>query len=250
MKRLALLFLLAPALANAGNCRHEESREITPSLTGVTHVRFEVDSHDLRLTGDAAADQARLDVHACASTAELLRQLDVKTRRDGDTLVIVLERDGAPGWNFGSSGLTVQASLPAGLAYTVDVGSGDAAVRGVDRLVADVGSGELSARDIAGAVEIAVGSGDADIDGVGSLHVLSVGSGDLEAVRVRGDVRVDAVGSGDVEIDRIGGNAQIRRVNSGSVSVTGVDGDLHIGRVGSGEVLHQDIRGRITMSDG
>ena len=250
MKLLALPLLLAPALAAASDCKHEDRRLIEPSLEGVATVRFEVNSHDLHLAGGADGAPAQLDVRACASNPDYLPQLVVDTRRDGDTLVVTLERRGQSSGIFFSANyanLTVEASLPASLAFEVDVGSGDAEIRGVSRLDADVGSGDLEASGITGAMVASVGSGDIEIDIAGSLHVRSVGSGDLEARRVRGDVRVDSVGSGDVELEGVAGNVEVGRVGSGDVDVVDVGGDLVVGRVGSGDVSHRDVRGRVDV---
>ena len=250
MKPLALLLLLAPALASAEDCKHEDRRLLEPSLEGVSTVRFEVNSHDLHLAGGADGAPASLEVRACASDADYLPQLVVATRREGDTLVVTLERQGQSTGIFFSptyANLRVDATLPAGLAYQVDVGSGDAEVRGVSRLDADVGSGDLVAHGIGGEVAASVGSGDIEIDGAGSLFLHSVGSGDVQARRIGGDARIDSVGSGDVELEQVGGNVAVGRVGSGDVDVVDVRGDLTARRVGSGEVSHRGVRGRVDV---
>ncbi|PRH82105.1 hypothetical protein [Arenimonas caeni] len=250
MKRLIPLLLLAPALASADDCKHEDRRQLAPSLEGVATVRFEVNSHDLRLAGGTDDAPARLDVRACASDPDYLDQLVVETRRQGDTLVVSIERRGQSVGIFFSptyANLVVDATLPAGLAYEVDVGSGDASVRGVSRLEARVGSGDLDARDITGAMRVSVGSGDVEIDRVGSLDIRSVGSGDVEASRIGGDARIGSVGSGDVELDGVGGSVDVGSIGSGDVDVRDVAGDLVVERVGSGEVRHGGVRGRTSL---
>ena len=248
-KPLALLLLLAPAFAAADECKHEDRRLLEPSLEGVAKVRFEVNSHDLVLRGGDGAG-ARLDVRACASDPDYLPQLVVDARRDGDTLVVAIERRGQSVGVFFRptyAWLEVEATLPAGLDYTVDVGSGDAGVSGVSRLDVRVGSGDVVARDIANLVQLQVGSGDARIDDAGGLHVLAVGSGDVEAHGIRGDARVDGVGSGDVELARIGGSVSVGRVGSGDVDVSDVTGDLRVDGIGSGDVSHRGVRGQVVL---
>lgn len=250
MKRFAPLLLLVPALASADNCEHQDLRLLEPSLEGVATVRFEVNSHDLRLAGGGDDAPARLEIRACASDADYLQQLVVETHREGDALVVVIERRGKSSGIFFSptyATLEVEAGLPAGLAYEIDVGSGDAEVRGIRQLDARVGSGDLEARGVTGAMAVSVGSGDVVIERAGSLHVRSVGSGDLEASRVSGDVRIGSVGSGDVELEGIGGSVAVGSVGSGDVDAVDVAGDLVVDRVGSGDVTHRGVLGRVDV---
>lgn len=272
MTRLALFLLpgllAAPALAQASACEFSEDRDIALDLSGITTVRFEVNSHELALTGvepGAAAVTAR----ACASDADYLPQLVVEPRRSGDVLVVRIERRGQSVGIFlrpTYANLAVDARLPAGLAYEIDVGSGDARASGVASLRASVGSGDLEATDIAGELRLSVGSGDIEAEGAGSLDVRSVGSGDLEARRIRGDARVgdvgsgdltldgvtgsvdiDEIGSGDADVSRVGGSVRIGRVNSGDARVTDVAGDLVVHSIGSGDVSHHGVRGRVDV---
>lgn len=249
---LALLLLLAPALASADDCKHEERRSLEPALEGVATVRFEVNSHELVLRAGAEGTPARLAIRACASDADYLPQLVVATRRDGDTLVVSIERQGSAMGIFFSptyAYLEVDAALPAGLDYVLDVGSGDAEASGVSNLDVRVGSGDVVARDITNRVQVKVGSGDVRLDGVGGLHVLAVGSGDVEARRIRGDARIDGVGSGDVELAQVDGSVTVGRVGSGDVDVSDVAGDLVVDAIGSGDVGHRGVRGKVTLPE-
>lgn len=247
---LALALLLAPGLASANSCKHEENRELPLDLDGITHVRFEVNSHELRLEGVAAGAVAPLAIRACASDPDYLPQLVVESTRSDATLTVRLERRGKSMGVFFSptyANLAVQARLPAGLDYTVDVGSGEAVVAGVSRLDAEAGSGEIEARGIANEVRARVGSGDLDFSDIGSLDVASVGSGDLEASRVRGDVRIGSVGSGDADLDGVGGSVRVGRIGSGDLEADDIGGDLTVERVGSGDVDYSQVRGQVTV---
>ncbi|WP_146909310.1 DUF4097 family beta strand repeat-containing protein [Arenimonas daejeonensis] len=248
MKSLALIALLCPALAAASDCEHSQDRSLTLDLAGVRSVRIEIGSNDLRLAPSGAAD-ARFGARACASSPELFEQLTLEQRREGDRLVIVARRDGySVGWIKPKYAyLEIDARLPASLAYEVKVGSGDADVSGLGSLRADVGSGDIEVRDIAGLLEVEVGSGDVLAENVGELRVDSVGSGDLEASGVRGDVLVRDIGSGDVDLRRVGGNVEIASIGSGDADVDEVTGDLRVIEVGSGEVSPSRIGGRTTL---
>ena len=247
MKHLLLLSLLAPAFASASDCKHSEDRSLKLDLEGVTSVRIEIGANQLRLT--PATGAARFGARACASSPELFGQLKLEQRREGDRLVIVANREGySIGWNVPKyAHLEMDAQLPPGLSYEVKVGSGDATVSGLASLRADVGSGDLEVRDIAGLLEAEVGSGDVMAENVGELRVDSVGSGDMEVIGVRGNVLVRDIGSGDVDLRRVGGNVEISSIGSGDAEVDDVTGDLRVVEVGSGDVSPSRIGGRTTL---
>lgn len=250
MKILALPLLLLPGLAAASDCKHEDTRQLALDLDGISQVRFEVTSHDLRVDGVATEAAAPLRIRACASDPDYLPQLVVESSRRGDTLVVRIERKGRSSGVFFSptyAYLEVEARLPAGLAYDIDLGSGDAEINGVASLSAEVGSGDLAARAIAGTVTARVGSGDIELDDIGRLDLRSVGSGDLDASRVRGDVDVGSIGSGDVTLDGVGGSVRAGRIGSGDLEVDDVAGDLVVEQLGSGDVGHGRVRGKISV---
>lgn len=250
MKRMLFSLLLLPGLAHANDCKHEDKRQLALDLDGVSLVRFEVNSHDLRIDGVPDASVAPLQIRACASDPDYLSQLVVEASRSGSTLRVTIERQGTSSgifFNRTYANLDVQARLPAGLAYEVEVGSGDAEVTGVASLVADVGSGDLDARRIAGEVRAEVGSGDLEFDDIGSLDLRSVGSGDLDARRVRGDVQIGSLGSGDINLDGVAGSVRVGRIGSGDLDVDDVAGDLVVERLGSGDVDHGRIRGTVKV---
>ncbi len=250
MKLLALPLLLLPGLVAASDCKHEDNRQLPLDLEGISLVRFEVTSHDLRVDGVADDTTAPLRIRACASDPDYLPQLVVESNRSGETLVVRIERKGRSSGIFLSptyAYLEVEARLPAGLAYEIDLGSGDAEINGVASLSAQVGSGDLEARAIAGAVTAKVGSGDIELDDIGSLDLRSVGSGDLDASRIRGDADVGSLGSGDVTFDGVGGSVRVGRIGSGDLDVDDVAGDLVVERLGSGDVGHGRVRGKVSI---
>ena len=78
-----------------------------------------------------------------------------------------------------SAYMKLSSTLPDHINVQLKVGSGDATVIGAPILSADVGSGDVQARNIRGLVAASVGSGDIDLKDIGALQVISVGSGDL-----------------------------------------------------------------------
>lgn len=256
------------AFANE-RCAHAAARDAALDLAGIRTVVFDIGPHTLKLAGKAGAPGF---VHgkACASDEKLLADLVVSQHRDGDTLVVRAER---LGWSHAGSwsgsryaDLSLDATLPDGIAVQAKVGSGDARIEGVASLAADVGSGELDARHIRGALFADVGSGDIHAEDVGALQAVSVGSGDLSVRGVRGDaivgeihsgdlviddaagsVRIDAIGSGDAKISGVSGDVTVRSIGSGDLDALDIRGDLVVTRVGSGSVDHRGIGGRVRV---
>ncbi len=268
MKRLVLLALLSPALAVASDCEHSQPRPLELDLAGVHTVRIEVNANELRL-GPARGDKPGFSARACASDPALFDQLSLTQDRQGDVLVIRAEREGySTGLFFRSTYafLQLEAHLPATLAYEVRVGSGDAWISGQPNLRVDVGSGDAEVRGATGTLRVKVGSGDVAAFDSGRLDVVSVGSGDLEASGIRGDATVGDIGSGDVDLRTLGGSLRVESIGSGDLVVNGVDGGVSIGsvgsgdatvtdvgeglsvrRIGSGDVSHRDVRGLVEL---
>ncbi len=243
-----LLFALAllPGVALADeHCKFSQPQAMDLALAGVKAVVFEVNSHDLRLQASPGA-RAALAGRACASSQDLLGQLSLTQEKVGDKLVVRLQRE-SRGLNigFGSSyaWLDITGTLPDTLLVQLKVGSGDASLSGAQAMSADVGSGDVKARDIKALATAAVGSGDIELDNVGALHVVSIGSGDVRVGGVRGDARVGSIGSGDLELRDVQGNVEIDSIGSGDADIGGVRGTVGLGTLGSGDLRVRDAGG-------
>lgn len=235
----ALALLPAGAFAAEEHCKFSEPKALELELGDAKAVVFEVNSHDLRLVASPGA-RAAVSGRACASTQDLLRQLSVSQQKVGDKLVVRLERQ-SQGLNFNFSGSTyayldVSGTLPDTILVQLKVGSGDASLTGAHSMSADVGSGDVVARDIKGLATAAVGSGDIELSTISALHVVSIGSGDVKVDGVRGDARVGSIGSGDLELRNVQGAVSIDSVGSGDVDVRDVRGAVSVGSLGSGDV--------------
>jgi len=252
--RHVLLFaaLLAPlpALAFNNECKYEAPRQLHDDLKGVRGVQIAVHSEDLHVTGSTSTTGLSLNGRACASEKEILDSLQVESRREGDQLIIELgPREGMHFHLFGNSysSLDVNVQLPASMPVTVQVGSGDADVNGLQQLDSQVGSGDLHVRRIAGHFATSVGSGDVDANDVGSLSIGSVGSGDARIDGVHGDVTVGSVGSGDVTIKQVGGSVHVDTIGSGDLGAHDIGGDLSLGAKGSGDVDYSGVKGKVSV---
>lgn len=248
----ALLLVPAVAMADKDYCKFSAPRNLELDLSGVRSVRFAVNAYDLHVTGGSAAGKGTVRGTACASDQETLDNLVVTQEREGDTLVVELQNkrnSGWSGWGSHYSDLKVEATVPANIPVTVNVGSGDAKVRGVASLDTSVGSGDLEAHDIKGAVKATVGSGDLTLQDTGSIEVDTVGSGDFQAKGVKGGVMIHTVGSGDAKLTDVGGNVEVGTVGSGDIDVNDVRGNLTVRTQGSGDVDHHGVTGKVDVPD-
>jgi hypothetical protein len=253
MRRILVLALLMAPLAAAAtdHCKYQAPRALKADLAGVRGVQVEVNSFDLHLTGSGSASDLQVNGRACASDQALLDRLQVTSRREGDQLIVTL--GSGSGWSsfslFGSSytDLDVNMQLPAGMPVTVDVGSGDADVAGLQQLASHVGSGDLHVRQIAGKFSTSVGSGDVEAHDIGSLELSSAGSGDFKGQGIRGDAHVGSVGSGDVTLRQVGGSVHVGTLGSGDLTVHDVQGDLSVGAKGSGDVDYGGVKGKVDV---
>ncbi|ALJ28686.1 DUF4097 family beta strand repeat-containing protein [Stenotrophomonas acidaminiphila] len=243
IKPLLLALALLPGVALADDhCKFSQPQAMDLDLAGVKAVVFEVNSHDLRLQASPAA-RAALSGRACASSQDLLGQLSLTQEKVGDKLVVRLQRE-SRGMNisFGSSyaWLDIAGTLPDTMMVQLKVGSGDASLSGAQAMSADVGSGDVKARDIKALATAAVGSGDIELDNVGALHVVSIGSGDVRVGGVRGDASIGSIGSGDLELRDVQGNVDIASIGSGDADVGAVRGTVTLGTLGSGDLRVRD----------
>jgi hypothetical protein len=246
---LAAALLAAPLLASAqdAHCKFSEPRSLKLDLAGAKSVLFKVGSNDLKIKAATGADDT-LAGRACASSQDLLKGLTVTQKRAGDKLVVSLVEDRPIKISFGSSYsyLDLTGAVPNDVLVQLDVGSGDAALSGAKAASADVGSGDVDLRDIAGLVTAKIGSGDLKLDGAGALKVLGIGSGDLEAVRITGKTEVGNIGSGDLTL-KGGGGFSLKSIGSGDVDLSDITGDVDVGSIGSGDLTVHGVRGNLTV---
>ncbi len=245
----SLLLLPLVALADEPQCQHSEPRALKLDVAGAKSVVFQVNQHDLVL--QAGPGTAELSGRACASRADLLKDLVVTQSKEGGKLIVKLERVN-PGISILSGNqyayLDLRGTIPDNVLVQLKVGSGAVSVTGAQSLSADVGSGDVEARDIKGVVTAAVGSGDLELTGIGSLNLLSLGSGDVSVTGVRGNAEVGTVGSGDLELEDVGGDVKITSLRSGDIDLVDVRGNVTLGALGSGDLDVRDVGGDLQVT--
>jgi putative adhesin len=231
-------------------CAHSAVRNLDANLAGVTLVRVEARSHDLKLDGGGSGATLALRGTACASTQDGLDALTVQQRREGGTLVITLGADrGSVGGSWGNfyAYLKVNISMPGNIPVRLETGSGDAEVRHVAALDASTGSGDLNISDVPGTVRASSGSGDLVVERAGNVEVQGIGSGDARLYDIHGSVKVGSVGSGDLDIHDIGANVEVDSIGSGDITAHGIKGNFSVHSKGSGDIDYTGVGGKVDV---
>lgn len=245
----ALALLPLAAFAQDRNCQHSQARDLKLDLAGAKAVVFDIGPHELEV--NAGAGPAEVAGRACASDAKYLSELSLSQHRVGDKLVVVARRNARDLFHFGNhyAYLRLRATVPADLMVQLNVGSGDAVATGVAALSADVGSGDVQARRVRGQVTVDLGSGDIDLDDIGALNAVSVGSGDLKVRRVARDASVGDLGSGDIEFDEVGGHVKVGQIGSGDLDLRRVTGNVEVDDINSGSLEADGVRGNLRVRE-
>ena len=251
MRRLILsALLLAPLAAYAydDGCKFQAPIDMKLDLAGIRSVQLESNSYDLHVEGQTS-DAGHVTGRACTSEQSALKDLTVTQRREGDRLVVELTSSGSSHFHlFGGfeQNLDIQVKLPPALPVSVNVGSGDVWIQGMDQVEAHTGSGDLHLSSLQ-RFRGSAGSGDVDGRDIGSVELTSLGSGDAKFHDVRQDVRVGSVGSGDATFIHVGGSVRVDTLGSGDLAVREVKGDFSLGAKGSGDVHKSDISGKVSV---
>jgi hypothetical protein len=243
---LALTLAAAPAGAWDINCKFAADREASIDSAGVQRVEVFARAGDLtvrRAVGAGVVASGK----ACASHEKYLEQTQVRMRREGEVLQVVVqvpEEMKGIGLFYASLDLTVE--VPAGLPVQVTDSSGDVTIDGVRVVHLTDSSGDIEARglpadieiddssgdirvvDAAGRVKVVDSSGDIVVHGAREVLVQSDSSGDIDLEEIAGGVRIESDSSGDLAIARVGGNVEVLSDSSGDVRVSAVKGSVKL----------------------
>lgn len=246
--RLALMLaplLPVPALAR-DDCKFTAERATTVDTTGATRIEISARAGDLALR-PSTTNLLAANGRACASSEEVLAQIAIQARREGDDVRVYVEiPDPIEGFGNNYATLDLGVAVPAGIPVTLTDSSGDMTIDGVqiERLTDSSGdiiartlpgdveisdsSGDIRVEDAAGRVQITDSSGDIVVEGAREVVIPSDSSGSIRITRVTGDVRIDNDSSGDVTVADIGGAFELTADSSGEVTVSGVKGPVSL----------------------
>jgi hypothetical protein len=248
--------LLACALAvpaHANNCNNTTQRTANVAGPGIARVVVEAGAGDLVVRGGDGGD-VKANGKACASKSELLDEINLEIRREGDTVYLRTVLPEMSGFVFGIApyayiDLTVDVPKTANL--KIEDSSGDMHVSNVQGATIHDSSGDQQVEHIAGDLDIADSSGEIKVSDVRGGLRLRDSSGDVDVDTVQGDVLVTVDSSGDLDIRHVTGGVHIVNDSSGDIEIGDVKRDVTIDDDSSGGIVVHDIAGNFTVgSDG
>jgi len=240
---------LAPAALRA-ECKFEQERTGGESAAGVSRLVLVAAAGELEVRGDAKATRVEATGKACASSQALLDQITLKTRREGSTLfveVIMPKLNDVTLFGSNSASLDLRVTLPTTLPVEAQDSSGDAVLEDLKSIKLLDSSGDLTIRQIAGAVDVRDSSGNISIERTGNVQVED-SSGDIEVEGITGNVEVLVDSSGDIEIEEVSGNVHIAQDSSGGIELANVKGNVAIDADTSGGIAVRNIGGDFTVA--
>lgn len=248
------LFACAALLpAHADDCTHTAHRTANSAGPDIKRVVIEARAGDLVVRGGESRD-VTVDGKACASSKELLEEVKLEIRRDGDTVYLRTVMPDLSAVFFGFNRyayLDVTVAVPKTATVTIDDSSGDMEVSDVQGASITDSSGDQTVQRIAGDVDDADSSGEIRISDVGGGLRLKDSSGDIDVNGVQGDVVVTVDSSGDLDIRKVTGGVHILSDSSGDMRIEDVKRDVIVDEDSSGGIHVQDVGGNFTVgSDG
>ena len=248
----ALLACTLAVPSHANDCKHNTHRTANSAGPDIKRVVVEAGAGDLTVRGGDSRD-VKVEGKACASSDELLADIKLEIRREGDTVYVRTVLPDFSGIAFGVryAYLDVTVDVPKTASLKLDDSSGDMRVSDVQGASITDSSGDQTLEHIAGDLDVADSSGEIRITDVSGGLRLRDSSGDVDVNGVQGDVVVTVDSSGDLDISHVTGGVHILSDSSGDIEVTDVKRDVIIDDDSSGGIAVRDVGGNFTVgSDG
>lgn len=253
MEKIIPLAALAGTLmalsAAAEDCKFSKDHSENLDLGSAKRVVIGAGAGELTVRGEENRTAMNAAGRACASSQELLDQMRLETRREGDAVYVRTIMPDMAGGQFGLryAYLDLTVLVPKSATVSVEDSSGDLRVSSVQSATIADSSGNQTVRDIAGDLEVTDSSGEIEIERVGGNLRLRDSSGDVDIDEVRGDVEVAVDSSGDIEIERVAGSVHIINDSSGDIEINEVQRDVTIDTDSSGGITIERIGGNFTV---
>jgi hypothetical protein len=250
---LATVSTYSDAFAWDYGCKVSANRAAGIDTAGATKVVIRAGAGDLEIRGIENTRRLEARGGACASTQELLDAIQINVRRERD--VIYVETD-LPQYDLernedrdvGTAYLNLGVALPRSIPVEALDSSGDAVVSNLTTLVMQDSSGDLTVRDVSGAVELQDSSGDLLVEDVGEV-TLGDSSGDIRIQRVKRNVLIKVDSSGNIRVTNVGGSVIVESDSSGDIEVDDIGGEFAVWADGSGDIRHSNVRGSVSVPD-
>jgi DUF4097 and DUF4098 domain-containing protein YvlB len=244
----------------------------TLDAAGARKVVIGAGAGDLKVRGVSGQTGVTAGGRACASSEKLLAEIQLESRREGDTVYIKTLLPDMDGITFAFNRyatLDLTVSVPSTIAIQLEDASGDTELKDVQSAVVADGSGDLEISNVAGNLEVTDSSGDIDIRKVGGNLSVKDSSGDMEIQDVQGSVQIPVDSSGDIRVARVTGSVHvvndssggividhvtqdvtIDSDSSGDISVDAIGGNFTVGNDGSGDIHHGKVAGQVSLPPG
>ena len=231
MRSFIVMAMFVSSFAHADWGQYEEKRDLRLDTDGISELVIDAGPGSLKVNGDESATA----IHVTATiqvdeddedkARDIIRKRMTLTLEDeGGTARLVSHFKGGY-WGNGDGAVALEVVMPAGVALSVDDGSGSIVIRNLKSDVSVVdGSGSLKVYDV-GAVDVDDGSGSIEVVGAGGDVDIVDGSGSITIEQVQGSVTIND-GSGSIHVRDVEKDVHIEEDGSGSVSVANVRGDV------------------------
>jgi len=244
-----LLGSAAPLLSQVReDCRHEAQRTATVAAAGARDLMVKVGAGSLKIEGKAGLDRVIVRGRACASSADLLEDVQLRAERSGSEVrVESLQRDDN-NWSWTGNRyayLDLVIEVPAGMAADISDGSGSIEISNLGAVTITDGSGEITGTDLHGDVRVRDGSGNITLTDLGGAVNIHDASGSIELRNVAGQVEIED-GSGEIDV-RVARNSVRISDGSGNIDVSDVSGNFTVENDGSGTISYANVRGSVDV---
>lgn len=250
MKKLTVLVmgLGLASIAAASDCKHSAGRSANIDTSGITRIVMGTGAGDLKVRGEPGRSKLEARGEACASSDQLLDQIQIETRREGSTVYLKTRMPDLKGGFIGNqyAMLDLDIALPDSIPVDIEDSSGDLDLSRVRSAVIADSSGEIEIEDIAGDLEVSDSSGDVAIERVAGRLQVTDSSGDLHIENIQGDVLIPIDSSGDIRLVQVG-SVHIRNDTSGEIYIRGVNHDVRVDVDSSGDINVEEVGGNLTV---
>ena len=235
MRGIIVMAMFAVSLAHGASHEYTEVRDLSVDAQGLSEFVIDAGAGSMSVTGVEGADgiavtaTIRIESRNDDKAREIIEErVRLTLERKGDTAKLRSELNGD--WSWGANGaIDLDVRMPAGLALTVDDGSGSIVIT-----------------DVRADINVDDGSGSLEISNAGAVSV-DDGSGSVKIRAASGDVYVND-GSGTIDISGVAGSVTVDD-GSGSITVDDVESDFIVEGDGSGSVTYTNVRGTVELDD-
>jgi hypothetical protein len=256
MNRYALLLALlasAPAQAWDWDCAHSRELTATLDLDGSERLAVEAAAGELRITGHADLDEARVIGKVCVSKEEWLDEAEIVTDSGREARITTQLPDTSGFSVMGNryAYMHLEIEVPDAIALEVHDSSGDVEIERTGALSIRDSSGDIDITGTKGPVTVEDSSGDIDLRDIGGdVLVRQDSSGDIRGRGIEGSVRVERDSSGEIRFEDVKGDFIVERDSSGDIVAEGVGGDFRVEADGSGDIRMSAVSGEVDIPKG